>query len=289
VYGIGPIARIDAAGNAAVFHFDTLGNTVALTSLDGALTDRYSYDPWGRLAGRTGSTPNPFTFHGQLGVVDDGNGLYYMRARYYAPELMRFTQADPMFAGSMLDPQSLNRYIFALDNPIVLADPNGENPFLAGVLIGVGIDIGLDIADYYLSGGESGLNPLDKDAWLPYFENNWLDLTIAGVTMGIFKVKMAKFAARYGYVWVGKGIAKVFGAAASHYIEEELIFPLLGMDSWTDMFGDTIIDYTVEGAEALGDFVYDNVSDFGEAAGDFIYDTAEDIGDWVSDTWNSIF
>ena len=35
-----------------------------------------------------------FGYNGHDGVVTDKNGLIYMRARYYSPELRRFVNAD---------------------------------------------------------------------------------------------------------------------------------------------------------------------------------------------------
>ena len=35
-----------------------------------------------------------FGYKGRDGVITDHNGLIYMRARYYAPELRRFLNAD---------------------------------------------------------------------------------------------------------------------------------------------------------------------------------------------------
>jgi RHS repeat-associated protein len=136
VYGVGLIGReIGHTDRLQVYHFDSRGSTVAITDKSGRVKDAYAYNPYGEVAARQGSansrgrawgTPtNPFTFLGRWGVVDDGNGLYHMGARYYAPELMRFIQKDPEFGGKLSDPQSLNRYSYAVGNPIQLIDPTG--------------------------------------------------------------------------------------------------------------------------------------------------------------------
>jgi RHS repeat-associated protein len=75
---------------------------------------------------RQGPTPNPFTYNGRDGVVDDGSGLYFMRTRYYAPELMRFTQKDQRGQPKLDDPQSLNRYAYVKGDPVRFVDPNGD-------------------------------------------------------------------------------------------------------------------------------------------------------------------
>ena len=70
-----------------------------------------------------------FLYSGELGVAMDSNGLYYMRARYYNPEIKRFINQDVM-TGSITDTPTLNRYAYVNGNPISLNDPFGLSPFL---------------------------------------------------------------------------------------------------------------------------------------------------------------
>jgi len=125
VHGLGLISREDSGGEMRYYHRDTRGSTVALTRADGTMSDRYAYGPFGAVLARDGSTENPFLFCGGFGVMDDGNGLYLMRARYYAPELMRFVQRDQAYSGGLERTQTLNRYAYAEGNPILNIDPNG--------------------------------------------------------------------------------------------------------------------------------------------------------------------
>jgi RHS repeat-associated protein len=126
VYGMGLISREDASGQTLIYHYDHRGNTVALTDEEGTVTDRYAYTPYGRLVGGTGDTPHPFKFNGRDGVMDDGNGLYFMRNRYYAPDLMRFIQRDSLYRGTILATQSLNRYAYTAGMPNMAIDPEGD-------------------------------------------------------------------------------------------------------------------------------------------------------------------
>jgi RHS repeat-associated protein len=144
VYGNGLISREGADGDYHVYHCDSRGTTLALTGENGGITDKYAYDASGKIANRQGNTVNPFLYTGQYGVVDDGNGLLYMRARSYSPELMRFLQKD-FLMGSPYFPQTLNRYAYVYGNPISLIDPLG----LSGAkdaFIGMGIGMGIGIA-----------------------------------------------------------------------------------------------------------------------------------------------
>ncbi len=61
---------------------------------------------------------------------DATTGLNYLNARYYNANIGRFVSQDPMFWGSqnLEDPQSLNSYSYARNNPIILSDPSGLIP-----------------------------------------------------------------------------------------------------------------------------------------------------------------
>jgi RHS repeat-associated protein len=124
VYGLGLIARIAPNGEARYYHYDPIGSTVALTDLNGQITDTYTYDPFGQVMNLQQSTDNPFRFVGQFGVMDEGFGLNYARARYYSPELGRFFGQD-LLRGSLSNGQTLNRYVYALNNPVRLVDVSG--------------------------------------------------------------------------------------------------------------------------------------------------------------------
>jgi RHS repeat-associated protein len=114
----------ETAGTYSTYHFDLRGSTVAITDANGKVTDRYQYSAYGELLSSTGDTNIPFLFNGHDGVVTDGNGLYYMRARYYNPEIRRFVSQDTLL-GVVIDGQSLNRYAYVQGNPIGFVDPLG--------------------------------------------------------------------------------------------------------------------------------------------------------------------
>lgn len=155
VYGHGLISQEEDDGsNLRIYHHDSVGSTIALTDENGKLTDSYLYDPSGKLAGQSGNSLNPFLYNGRDGVITDANGLYYLRARTYRPDYLRFLQKD-FFFGNLLDPQTLNRYVFVRGNPITYIDPLGLDKdnsnslwwsiplaFVLGAIIGGGIIAG---------------------------------------------------------------------------------------------------------------------------------------------------
>ncbi|GIW05946.1 MAG: hypothetical protein KatS3mg060_0751 [Dehalococcoidia bacterium] len=124
-YGNG-LALRQSGDDRRFYHFDASANTIALSDGSGAVSDRYSYLPFGeRLAG-SGTTPNPFTFAGETGVMASG-GLFWMRYRWYDPAIGRFTQPDPLG----LNGGSQNLYRYANNDPVNFFDPLGGPPLPA--------------------------------------------------------------------------------------------------------------------------------------------------------------
>ena len=68
-----------------------------------------------------------FLYNGSYGVVTDENDLYYMRARYYNPDIKRFLNQD-IKVGDISNGQGLNRYAYCEGNPVSMVDPFGLSP-----------------------------------------------------------------------------------------------------------------------------------------------------------------
>ena len=104
------------------YHFDGLGSIAALSEEDVNIVETYTYDVFGTPAifdpdgGQISesSVSNPYIFTGRR--YDDETGLYYYRARYYAPVIGRFLQTDPIgYAdGIVLDQRELDIYTLRL-------------------------------------------------------------------------------------------------------------------------------------------------------------------------------
>lgn len=125
IYGTGLIMQV-TGGEYATYHYDFRGSTVAITDGKGKVTDTFTYSPYGKLLGRTGTTDTPFLYNGIYGVETDKNGLYCMRSRYYNPMIMRFINQD-VVQGSLDNAITLNRYAYANGNPITHIDPFGTS------------------------------------------------------------------------------------------------------------------------------------------------------------------
>ena len=123
VYGRGLIGE-ETVNGFKTYHFDARGSTIAITDANGNITDTFAYDTYGKLISRTGTSSIIFGYNGRDGVVTDTNGLIYMRARYYSPEMRRFINAD-VVAGGISNAITLNRFAYANGNPVSFVDPFG--------------------------------------------------------------------------------------------------------------------------------------------------------------------
>ncbi len=123
------VARKDSNGKKLFYHPNYLGSTDIVTDEAGNLVEETAYLPFGMvLAGGN----DRYLFTGK--ELDKNTGLMYYGARYYSPFLRHFTQADTVLA-DVYDPQQLNRYAYARNNPQKYVDPSGNFiQFLAPIL-----------------------------------------------------------------------------------------------------------------------------------------------------------
>lgn len=117
--------RLVASGTTAVgyvfYHQDKTGNTLALTDSSGTIVGTFAYSSYGAVLNKSGAVTTPYTYVGAYGVMDEGNGLYFMKNRYYDAGTGRFIQRDPIgFAGGQT-----NLYAYVGDNPVETIDPEG--------------------------------------------------------------------------------------------------------------------------------------------------------------------
>jgi len=131
IYGRGLMAMTTPDDRTYCYHYNATGSTIALTDDAGAIVNSYAYDPFGKITDRQEQVEQPFTFVGQHGVMTEPNGFYYMRARYYDPQVGRFISEDPLgLAGG-----DVNLYGYVGNNPIMGVDPEGLiTPAIAAAL-----------------------------------------------------------------------------------------------------------------------------------------------------------
>jgi len=120
IYGTSLAMMIGPDGTLYTYQFNPHGDVTAVINMTtGQAVESYSYDPYGNVTTTThvtGGIDNPFLYCGEY--YDEESGLYYLRARYYDPELGRFLTEDPIHDG-------INWYVYANNNPLMYLDRFG--------------------------------------------------------------------------------------------------------------------------------------------------------------------
>jgi len=118
---------------------DHLNSTNVITDASGTPIQTLDYYPYGstRISQTTGGFNEQKQYIGQYS--DPESSLSYLQARYYDSSKGEFLSEDPTFLGdpaqqTLSDPQSLNSYSYANDNPIRLSDPSGKDAALVAPL-----------------------------------------------------------------------------------------------------------------------------------------------------------
>jgi RHS repeat-associated protein len=109
---------------------DHLGSLVGTLSSAGAVVGTQDLAPFGEVF--AGQAIDPFVFTGKERDTESGND--YFGARYYSSNMGRFLSPDPsgLTYASATNPQSLNLYSYALNNPLTNIDPTGMYCFYGG-------------------------------------------------------------------------------------------------------------------------------------------------------------
>jgi RHS repeat-associated protein len=130
-YSIGgtTIAARTSAGTVDYLIGDQQGTSLlSIDSNSGVVTRRY-YDPYGTPLGTPPSSwPGDEGFTG--GTADTATGLTNLGAREYSPATASFISPDPLLTPA--DPQDLNAYAYASDNPSTFSDPSGQMMLCGG-------------------------------------------------------------------------------------------------------------------------------------------------------------
>ncbi|MGC2531302.1 MAG: RHS repeat-associated core domain-containing protein [Candidatus Acidiferrum sp.] len=119
-----PLAMLRSSATS-YYQADGLGSITSLSNAAGALAQTYTFDSFGNQTASTGSLTNSFRYTAR--EFDSETSLYYMRARYFDPQVGRFISEDPIgFSGD------INVYRYSFNSPVNLDDPSGLAPGLPG-------------------------------------------------------------------------------------------------------------------------------------------------------------
>ena len=136
---------IDSSSNTFYYyHYNAHGDVIAVTKTDssdptnitGKIYRQYTYDPYGNIISAKDGDGNAIDINNDSGFddsylyagyrYDKESGLYFLKARYYAPGLGRFLTKDSVV--DLNNTKSLNAYVYTQDDPVSMTDPDGNFP-----------------------------------------------------------------------------------------------------------------------------------------------------------------
>ena len=124
------------AGEVSYYLYDGHGDVRALLNEAGRITDKYRYNAYGELLEKEGDTENHYLYTGEY--YDGTSNLYYLRARYMNPSTGNFLTMDT-YEGSIYDPDTLHKYLYANGNPVTYSDPSGNMFDFSSTTLATGI------------------------------------------------------------------------------------------------------------------------------------------------------
>lgn len=158
-----PVVVVTQGGTTTYYYVlrDYLGNITHVYNSSNSTTQEYSFDAWGRRRNPANwgydLTSQPelfadrgFTSHEYLKYFN----LYNMNGRMYDPLVGRFISPDPFVQAPNMT-QSMNRYTYCMNNPLVYVDYNGYTWFTklgswlgstGRTIVTVGVTIGIGVA-----------------------------------------------------------------------------------------------------------------------------------------------
>jgi len=111
VYGIGHVADV-TNGEVTYYHQDRVGSTRLATDEEGEVVGEFKSLPFGQEI-----INDDIRYSFATGKELDSSNLYYFGARYYDPNIGRFTSVDPV--------KDNHAYSYVNNNPMNYVDPNG--------------------------------------------------------------------------------------------------------------------------------------------------------------------
>jgi RHS repeat-associated protein len=149
-------------GEPRFVHTDYAGNTVFFSSPQGVKLASIVYRPFGNVDRSNGAVDDrTFGLH----PFDLESGLYYMRRRYYSPDLGRFITPDPFALHQVQkvagNPKALHPYAYAGSDPLNNVDYDGLSFWsvvgaIVGVIVALAVAVAVVVATV-MTGGLAGI------------------------------------------------------------------------------------------------------------------------------------
>jgi RHS repeat-associated protein len=143
-----------STASTTYLHPDHLGGTNVATDENGDVVQTLDYYPYGSQRVASGSFSEQRRYIGE--EYDSDTDFSYLNARYYQGSRGQFISQDPVslllgdpngikqmtqreMMSILADPQILNSYSYARNNPLVIIDKSGEIAFVPLILSGIKI------------------------------------------------------------------------------------------------------------------------------------------------------
>ena len=140
IYGAEGIIGIRIGNENYLYRKNVYGDVTEIYDASGVKVGKYKYTAFGECEVEMNTNgiaeKNPIRYRGYY--YDTETSLYYLKTRYYDPEVGRFMTIDGI---EYLDPETingLNLYAYCGNNPVMNIDPSG-NFFLTFLLVSIGI------------------------------------------------------------------------------------------------------------------------------------------------------
>jgi len=154
----GPVA-IRTGGSTHFEHQNWVGTERLRTAYNGAVETQFTSLPWGDGSSTTGTDSDPYDFAGLDRDQEDQSE--HAQFRNYSPAQARWLSPDPFYGSySFTNPQSFNRYSYALNNPVNFIDPSGLD---GGGVTCTGTEGGWECPSDGDDGGDSGTSGTGGD------------------------------------------------------------------------------------------------------------------------------
>ena len=181
---------------------DHLGHTRLVIDEDENVLQETAYYPYGTpIAALSSETKYNYLYTGKEFLDNFGLNWYDHHARYFDPEVGRWWATDPQLV-------SASPYMAMRNNPMTFTDQDGENPFVAAIIIGAVIGAGSYTYGTLKNEGISGWN------WGQFISSTMSGAIMSGMSAGITSGIGGAFSG------VSNGFVKTAGSAAVHGIAQ---------------------------------------------------------------------
>lgn len=124
---------IDINGKEYFYVKNAQNDVIAIVNSNNETVVSYQYDSWGKLLSCEDTSENdivsfinPYTYRSYF--YDSDTEMYFLKSRYYNPELCRFISADSVVAGVGGDIRGYNLFAYCMNDPVNMSDHTGHWP-----------------------------------------------------------------------------------------------------------------------------------------------------------------